>query len=119
MEKITSYAISMENTLYKYEQFARVHDDVYELFRINVDKYYDSDIEDNIWKLKNAWHCLGQQFELDKSLNSDESIAKLLDITVLAINQIAKARNNFPATVQGHTTLCPVVEAVDKLKINE
>ena len=93
MDKITSYAISAENTLYKYEPFARAHDDVYEQFRKNVDKYYDSEIEENVDDLQKAWYELSQQWEVDKLLENDESIAKLQDIAVLAINQITKARN--------------------------
>ena len=93
MEKITSYAISMENTLYKYEQFARVHDNVYDQFAKNIDKYYDSEIEENIAELKEAWYQLSQQWEVDPLLINDESIAKLQDVAVLIINQIAKARN--------------------------
>lgn len=116
MEKITSYAISAENTLYKYEPFARAHDDAYEQFRKNVDKYYDSEIEENVDDLQKAWYELSQQWEVDKLLENDESIAKLQDIAVLAINQIAKARNRCTATIKRHTILCPVVEAVEKIK---
>ena len=93
MEKITSYAISAENKLYKYEQFARVHDNVYEQFAKNVDKYYDSEIEGNIAELQEALCELNQQLEVDPLLINDESIAKLQDIAVLAMNQVAKARN--------------------------
>ena len=93
MDKITSYAISVENTLYKYEPFARAHDEAYEQFRKNVDRYYDSEIEENVEDLQKAWYALSQQGEIDKILENDESIAKLQDIAVLAINQIAKARN--------------------------
>ena len=93
MDKITSYAISAENTLYKYEPFARAHDDAYDQFRKNVDKYYDSEIEENVNDLKKALCELNQQLEVDKLLENDESIAKLQDAAVLTINQIAKARN--------------------------
>ena len=93
MDKITSYAISAENKLYKYEPFARAHDDAYDQFRRNVDKYYDSEIEENVNDLQKAWYKLSQQWEVDKLLENDESIAKLQDVVVLAVNQIAKARN--------------------------
>lgn len=116
MEKITSYAISVENTLYKYEPFARAHDDTYDQFRKNVDKYYDSEIEENVDDLQKAWYELSQQWEVDKLLENDESIAKLQDIAVLAINQIAKAKNRCAATIQRSTILCPAIEAVEKLK---
>ena len=119
MERITSYAISAENTLYKYEPFARAHDDAYEQFRKNVDKYYDSEIEENVDDLQKALYELNQQWEVDKLLENDESIAKLQDVAVLTINQIAKARNRWAAAVQRPTMLCPVVEAVEKLKVNK
>lgn len=93
MDKITSYTISAENKLYKYEPFARAHDDAYDQFRKNVDKYYDSEIEENVDDLKKALYELNQQLEVDKLLENDESIAKLQDTVVLAINQIAKTRN--------------------------
>ena len=116
MDKITSYAISVENTLYKYEPFARAHDEAYEQFRKNVDRYYNSEIEENVEDLQKAWYALSQQWEVDKLLENDESIAKLQDIAVLAINQIAKARNRWTATIQRPTILCPVIEAVEKNK---
>lgn len=116
MEEIKSYAISAENKLYKYEPFARAHDDAYDQFRKNVDKYYDSEIEENVDDLQKAWYELSQQWEVDKLLETDESIAKLQNIAVLAINQIAKARNRCAATIQRPTVLCPVFEAVEKNK---
>lgn len=116
MEKITSYAISAENNLFKYEPFARADDDVYDQFRKNVDKYYDSEIEENIDDLKKAWYALSQQWEVDKLLENDESIAKLHDIAVLAINQIAKVKNKCTVTNKRSTILCPVIEAAEKLK---
>jgi DNA-binding transcriptional regulator GbsR (MarR family) len=119
MDKITSYAISAENKLYKYEPFARAHDDAYDQFRKNVDKYYDSEIEDNVDDLQKALYELNQQWEVDKLLENDESIAKLQDVAVLTINQIAKARNRCTATIQRPTILCPAIEAVEKLKINK
>lgn len=119
MDKITSYAISVENTLYKYEPFARAHDEAYEQFRKNVDRYYDSEIEENVDDLQKAWYALSQQLEVDKLLENDESIAKLQDAVVLAINQIAKARNRCTATIQRHTILCPAIEAVEKFKLNK
>lgn len=116
MDTFDTYTISAENTLYKYESFARAHDDAYEQFRKNVDKYYDSEIEENVDDLQKALYELNQQLEVDKLLENDESIAKLQDAAVLAINQIAKARNRCAATIQRPTVLCPVVEAVEKLK---
>ena len=113
MEKITSYAISAENTLYKYEQFARVHDNVYDQFAKNVDKYYDSEIEENVAELKEAWYQLSQQWEVDPLLINDESIAKLQDMSILAMNQIAKIRDRYISAVQRPTILCPAVEAVE------
>lgn len=35
---------------------------------------------------------------------------------VLAINQIAKVKNRYTLTNQRSTTLCPAIEAVEKLK---
>ena len=119
MEKITSYAISAENTLYKYEQYARVHDIVYDKFAKNVDKYYDSEIEENVAELKEAWYELSQQWEVDSLLTNDKSIAKLQDIAVLAMNQVAKARNSCIATIQRPTILCPAAEAVENFKLNK
>ena len=115
MEKITSYAISAENTLYKYEPFARAHDDAYEQFRKNADRYYDSEIEENVDDLQKAWYALSQQWEVDKLLENDESIAKLQDIAVLAINQIAKARNRWAVANPRPTVICPVIKAVEDL----
>jgi hypothetical protein len=116
MDKITSYAISAENTLYKYEPFARAHDDAYDQFRKNVDKYYDSEIEENVEDLQKAWYALSQQWEVDSLLTDDKSIAKLQDIAVLAMNQVAKARNRCTATIQRPTALCPAIEAIKDLK---
>lgn len=118
MDTFDTYAISAENKLYKYEPFARAHDDAYDQFRKNVDKYYDSEIEDNVDDLQKALYELNQQWEVDKLLENDESIAKLQDVAVLAINQIAKARNRCTATIQRSTVLCPAIEAVEKLKTN-
>lgn len=116
MEEFKSYAISAENKLYKYEPFARAHDDAYDQFRKNVDKYYDSEIEENVDDLQKALYELNKQLEVDKLLENDKSIAKLQDIAVLAINQIAKARNRCTATLQRSTVFCPAIEAVEKLK---
>lgn len=116
MDTFDTYAISAENKLYKYEPFARAHDDAYDQFRRNVDKYYDSEIEENVDDLQKALYELNQQLEADKLLENDKSIAKLQDVAVLIINQIAKARNRCTATIQRSTVLCPAVEAVEKLK---
>ena len=116
MEKITSYAISAENKLFKYEPFARADDDAYDQFRKNVDKYYASEIEENVGDLQKALYELNQQFEVDSLLTTDESIAKLQDIAVLAINQIAKVKNRCTVTNKRSTILCPVIEAAEKLK---
>ncbi len=118
MTEIKSYSISAENKLYKYEQFARVHDNIYDQFAKNVDKYYDSEIEENVAKLKEAWYQLSQQWEVDPLLVNDESIAKLQDMTILSINQIAKVRDRYISAVQRPTIVCPAVEAVEKLKNN-
>lgn len=116
MEKITNHTISAEDKLYKYILFARAHDDAYDQFMKNVDKYYDSEIEENVDDLQKAWYALSQQLEVDKLLENDESIAKLQDIAVLAINQIAKVKKRYTLTDQRSTTLCPAIEAVEKLK---
>ena len=116
MEKITSYAISAENKLFKYEPFARADDDAYDQFRKNVDKYYDSEIEENVGDLQKALYELNQQLEVDSLLITDESIAKLQDIAVLAINQIAKVKHRCTVTNKRSTILCPVIEAAEKLK---
>ena len=116
MEKITNHTISAEDKLYKYVLFARAHDDAYDQFMKNVDKYYDSEIEENVDDLKKAWYALSQQWEVDKLLENDESIAKLQDIAVLAINQIAKVKKRYTLTDQRSTTICPAIEATEKLK---